>query len=230
MIFKHPPVLATFFTLLGVVILCTLGMWQVQRMDWKSDILAKLDAVYAASDAHPLDTADFKKGDFRYGAVTGVFMPDKALLLGPRTRGGEIGNDLVVPLRTASGTILVDMGWTATTDLARLPIHHVQGKKIRFEGLARIPAWNHFTPDNEPQQNRWYKPVIAEIAAAKNLENPLPFFLYAENASYKFDAEFPNNERWQPPNNHLQYALFWFAMAATLTIVYILRFVVKKSS
>ena len=74
----------------------------------------------------------------------------------------------------------------------------------------------------------WYRPDIFQIATEKDLKNPIPFMMYADSASQKFDAQFPNNTRWQPNNNHAQYALFWFSLAGALIVIYVLRFLKKK--
>ncbi|MEZ5814571.1 MAG: SURF1 family protein [Alphaproteobacteria bacterium] len=222
-----PPFWATLFTALGVLILCSLGTWQVQRLAWKNNLIDKLNRAYETEEAAPLDLENITNQEFTYGRVSGIFMPDKALLLGPRTMNKEIGHDLLVPLKTQNRTLIVNMGWTGAP-LDKQPIYHLQGKKVWFEGLARTPKWNSFTPENRPEQNAWYKADIEEIAQAKNLDAPYPFILRAEHASHKFDAAFPNNPRLLPNNNHLQYAFFWFAMAAALMGVYTLRFIVRK--
>ncbi len=220
------PFWATIMTVLGIAVLCTLANWQLQRLAWKSEIIAKLDAAYESENSKPLDIENFEDGDFTYGHVSGTFLPHKALLLGPRTKDEKIGNHLIVPLKQKNATILINMGWTEW-NLEELPIHHLKNKKVWFEGLARAPYWNSFTPDNVPKQDLWYKPDIHNIATAKDLKNPAPFILYAEHASHKFDAAFPNNKRWSPNNNHLQYAIFWFTMALTLAVIYVLRFLRK---
>jgi surfeit locus 1 family protein len=224
---RTPPLLPTFFTLLGVFILCSLGTWQVQRLEWKQAILQKLDDAYAGEHTQKLDFSDMGEDDFRYGRAEGLFQSDKALLLGPRTRDNKTGADLIVPLKLKQGTLLVNMGWT-DGKLESLPIHHLRGKKVWFEGLARRAHWNAFTPENNPDADLWYRPDIAEIVLAKDLDSPLPFFLFADRASHKFDASFPNNKRWAPPNDHLQYAIFWFTMAGALLVIYALRFLKKN--
>lgn len=220
------PFWATIFTIAGVIVLCGLGTWQIQRLTWKNEIIAGLNAAYDNPQSQAIDISAFKPGSFVYGRVSGVFLPDKAILLGPKTKDGKIGNDLIVPVKQNGTAIFVNMGWTASK-LEDLPIHHLQNKKLWFEGLARTPRWNSFTPENNPEKNLWYKPDLTEIAAVKNLQHPAPFILHAERASHKFDAAFPNNERWMPANNHLQYAAFWFTMALALCAVYVLRFIRK---
>ena len=49
------PVWGTILTVIGVVVLCTLGTWQLDRLAWKKDLIAKLDAAYASNQAGALD-------------------------------------------------------------------------------------------------------------------------------------------------------------------------------
>lgn len=219
------PLWGTALTVTGLIILCGLGYWQLQRLAWKSDVLNKLDAAYAGqSEPADLEQQNFEEGSFIYGRAKGVVLADKALLLGPRTKDDEIGHDVIVPIKTATGTIIiVNLGWSNMA-LKELPIQRLNNQTIWLEGIARAPSWNHFTPENEPDNDRWYKADLVEIAKVKNLPLPKPFMLYAERASDEFGAALPNNERWSPNNNHMQYALFWFAMAAAMAGVYALRF------
>ena len=223
------PFWATFLTLIGLCVLCGLGSWQLQRLTWKNDLISTLNKAYESPQHTPLDLQKITGSEFIYGQVDGIFMPNKALLLGPRTSNKEIGNDLLVPLQVGQRTLLVNMGWTKHP-LDEQPIDHLQGKKVWFEGLIRTPKWNSFTPENIPEDDTWYSANIEQIAEAKALQAPFPFLLRAENASHKFDAAFPNNERLLPNNNHLQYAFFWFAMAGALASVYTLRFVFKRKA
>lgn len=217
------PFWATFFTILGIGILCALGTWQIQRLAWKNDIIARLDKAYETQGATALNL-DTPPHDYSYGRVKGRFLPDQAFLLGPRTQNKKIGNDLIVPLLIDKHTLFINMGWS-DSPLYKMPIRHLQGKNVWFEGLIVTPHWNSFTPQNEPDKDLWYRLDTREIATIKNLPDAYPFILRAEHASHKFDAAFPNNEKLYPNNNHLQYALFWFAMAIALLAVYILRFI-----
>ncbi len=223
------PLWATVFTVISVAILLGLGTWQVKRMQWKNQIIAELDSAYNSERPDRLELDKAKDRNFSYGLIAGIFMPDKALLIGPRTKDGKVGKDLIVPVRVhGQYDLLVNLGWTEETDISRLPIHHAKGKGIRVTGLTRKPEWNDFTSENSPEQDLWFRADINQIAKAKDLKSPYPFLLYAETASYKFDAAFPNNERWYPRNKHLQYALFWYTMALALIVIYVIRFIWKK--
>lgn len=229
------PFWATAFTLIGMIILISLGTWQLERLKWKEDLISKITNAYAQKSQLPIDLeAIAASPEFTYGTLTGILKPDKAFLLGPpRIKNDIQGLDLIVPIevktRKTTHTVLVNMGWTSAT-LKDQPIYTLQDTKITFNGLLRFFSWNAFTPPNNPQDDLWYRLDIPLISASKSLKNLYPAVLVADHSNHKFDAAFFGDGRIAeirklPNNNHMQYALFWFAMAFALSTVYILRFI-----
>ena len=223
------PFWATIFTTLGVIALCTLGTWQIQRLAWKEDIIAKLDAAYDNPIKDP-DLSDLNDNDFLYAEIRGKFLFEKSILLGHTVKNEKPGQFLITPLLTDQGTLLVNMGFNPKGwALENHFLKSYNNEKISFTGIIRKPSCNSFTPQNSPEENTWYRLDIDQISSAQNLKNPMPFVMIVDFASRKFDAQFPNNERWEPNNNHAQYAFFWFTLASTLVIIYGLRFFRKET-
>lgn len=225
------PFFATLFTTLGILILCSLGTWQLERLEWKNDLISKLETAYSAENPSPIALDADHTPEFTYGQIEGTFMPDKAFLLGPPTMRDEVpGLNLIVPLKTEKYTLLVNMGWTSHS-LEQQPIYHLQNKTVSFTGLLRYFSWNAFTPPNNPEEDIWYRLDVPLISASKKLENTYPAALIADSANYKFDGAFFSDAaqaKKMPNNNHLQYAFFWFAMAGALITVYVLRFIKNR--
>lgn len=219
---KPFPLTATIFTLISVVILCSLGTWQLQRLNWKNTVISQLQTAYNTPSNTPL-TMD---KDYAYGQVTGQWLSDKAFLVKPRTQNGKVGAHYIVPLQTKESSILVNLGWT-DKDLPSITTPSDQSTST-VTGLSRKPYWSRFTPPNSPQTQEWYRLDIAEIASVYDIKNPAPHILYAEKISNNPFKDFPNSARWYPPNNHAQYTAFWFGMAAILLIIYGLKFFKTK--
>lgn len=228
------PFWATLLTILGVIILCSLGTWQLQRLAWKNELITKLENSYNASGKNVLDLDTINSGDLPYGRVKGQLLTPKGLFLGYETREinglNQPGKILITPLKTESGNILIQMGWWPLSQSNRSIYKGYRGEEIWLEGLIKKPSWNVFTPDNDPPSDIWYKIDTEQIAEAKNIENLYPFILVADKASPGFSEIYPNNERWEPNNNHAQYALFWFTLAGALIIIYWLRFIRKTEN
>jgi surfeit locus 1 family protein len=149
-----------------------LGTWQVQRLGWKTQLIAKLEDRLLR-DPLPLppqiDPAAIHDFDYRRVYATGRFRHDKEMLVGPRLRDGQDGYMVITPLEREGGasTILVNRGWISKKhrSQASRPQGLPQGQ-VTVEGLLREP-WkkNMFTPDNRPERGEFFFPDVAEMAA-----------------------------------------------------------------
>jgi surfeit locus 1 family protein len=148
-----------------------LGTWQVKRLQWKTELMAKLeDRILKEPLPLPphVDPKAIEEFDYRRVLATGRFRHDQEMLVGPRLREGENGFQVVTPLERENGAkILVNRGWVSKKkkdhrdrDPEALP----QGE-VTVEGLLRAP-WkkNMFTPENRPEINEFYFPDIDQMA------------------------------------------------------------------
>lgn len=217
--------IAACFIFMGVAILITLGAWQLDRLNWKNNIIEALESEYAKNpENHPYDyerlNALKDPLDIRYGMTRGKFDYNKEILLGPKPHEGEIGYLVITPLNIRTGgVVLVNRGWIAIADKDNINQTH-NSKIMNIIGVFRKPDWNDFTPENSPENDIWTKLDINNIAEAKGIENPAPVILYMERASENFAPIIPQVEKWKPRNKHLQYAIFWFTMAGALLGVF----------
>ena len=206
-----------FIITVAFLTLCALGTWQLQRLEWKENIIAQLDSEYAQnSDQSLLHFEDLSTAKLRYGNVRGRFDYTKEILVGPVSHDGKIGYRVVTPIKLQTGgSLLVQRGWIDQNSQDRLKATHPKGN-ITVTGIFRQPDWNRFTPDNSPENNIWTKLDIKEIAEAKNINPIAPVILYAQKASKDFQGLIMQQQKWYPRNKHKQYALFWFTMAFVL--------------
>ncbi len=232
-------VLATVLTVCGVSILFTLGSWQLQRLEWKQGLLDELRAVYAVdASSHDLfpDLADGPDGWAR-GFLSGTYLQDKFLLIGPRTEDGEAGYHLLVPMRIERDGrehyILINRGWVPQD----AEIGSRGDVQVTVSGLAQgVPDANSFVPENVPEKEDWFRYDLEQMAKARDVPSFLPVIVFAEeeNPSLKFSEgvePYPVSAALKPdlPNNHLQYAIFWFTMGFILCVFYVLRFFVYRN-
>ena len=216
------PVWGTILTFIGVVVLCALGLWQLQRLDWKRGILEAIEAERNSEASLPaLTLADFENGPvYKRGQIEGRFIEGKNFLIGPRTHEGKPGYHIIAPFALdGSGVVLVNRGWVG---LDYNPADIDWPAHSTITGVLRQPdGGNMFTPPNQPEKDIWYVIDRSEIAWAKDLHSLSPLMLYEES-----DDIIPLTESLHslPDNNHLQYALFWFAMAGAMVVVYGFRF------
>jgi surfeit locus 1 family protein len=92
-------------------------------------------------------------------------------------------------------------------------------------GLAR-PAERQglFLPNNEPEHNRWFWRDLGGMARSmfpQGTPSVAPFFIEAERSDTPGGWPLGGQTRLEIPNDHLQYALTWFALAFALVVIYV---------
>jgi surfeit locus 1 family protein len=209
---------AKILTALMLAVLLSLGLWQVQRLAWKTDLLARMEAQMAAPPVDfPESLEKPQHWEYRQVKLTGSYMADQRYVLQPRTHGGRVGVHLLVPFRLQSGGIVfVNMGWLPqdSVDAVTLP-----AETQTIAGVVQLPYQGMFTPDNDPAQGFWYWADLSALAKAAGVTNAAPVLVtLPPQAGDVYPAGFAVTANIR--NDHLQYAFFWFGMALILVIVY----------
>ncbi len=207
--------------LAGAAILVALGLWQVQRLDWKRGILTEIETEISA-DPQPLP-ADPDPAEHRYLPVTleGSIGPKELHVLVSQKVVGA-GYRVIAPFTTEDGRrILVDRGFVP--DDAK-----DEARRIGETALKANLHWpderNSFTPANERERNIWFARDVAEMAEVLDTE-PLLAVVRAETPAAPGIGPLPVSTSGIP-NDHLQYAITWFSLAAVwlgMTLVWIRR-------
>jgi len=82
----------TVFSLPALLICLALGVWQIERLFWKQDLIAQRQAALAATPiAVPKTLAEARGMEFRHVSDQGVFLNDKEIYLGATSEGGGQG-------------------------------------------------------------------------------------------------------------------------------------------
>ncbi|WNJ94019.1 SURF1 family protein [Bosea sp. 685] len=239
-------VLLGALALIGILGFLALGLWQVQRLGWKQALIARVESRIHAAPAPapgPAGWAAVADDEYRRVRVSGLFQQDRQTFVQAVTeRGG--GYWLMTPLRSDAGfTVLVNRGFvtpeqrsqlsgpasassgqvpTAQVPTAQVPTAQVPAAQVTVTGLLRpSEPGGGFLRHNDPAADRWYSRDIAAIAAVRGLGERG----FGEVAPYFIDADATQGPAGFPvggltvlrfANNHLVYALTWFALALML--------------
>ena len=219
------------FALVAFAILCWLGVWQLQRLEWKQGIIAKMQARMGKPPlplprAHewPIMNA-LRETEYRKYHVTGTFDHTKEVLIFRAAGKRQLGPvfHVITPLSRADGsTVLINRGFVphALRDQAKRSAGQIGGPVIITAYLRKAEPRNSFTPVDTPDKGIWYSRDPEAMASHLKLENAAPFLLDADST--------PNPGGWPKggvtsvkiPNNHLSYAWTWFGLAGALLAVF----------
>ncbi|HAD28548.1 MAG TPA: hypothetical protein DCF96_07780 [Rhodobacteraceae bacterium] len=218
-------ILPLLFGFLGVAILLWLGFWQIDRLAWKEGRLAVI-AIKMAAEPDPL-IDHFKTphadANLNYTRVRfeGVMTQKEAHVLtslkysGPGTQSGP-GFRILKEVIWNGKNFFLDLGF----------VPEIQKDDDRFEGPVRVIGNilnpddydASFTPDPDLDKNIWFARYLPQMARELSV---LPFMVVVERAEIlkngawvAFDDVTPLPVSVNIPNDHTEYAITWFSLAA----------------
>ncbi len=210
----------TFGMLLLVIVFVALGSWQVQRLTWKLDLIARVDArIHAQPVAMPAPaqwgSINQDKDEYRRVTATGVFLPDRQVLVQAVTELGA-GFWVVTPMILPDGaTILINRGFLPSDRRdAVLPAAGQPSPIVSVMGLLRMSEPDGaFLRSNDPASGRWYSRDVAAIATAEGLDRVAPFFIDADATTNAGGFPIGGMTVVSFRNSHLVYAVTWYLLA-----------------
>lgn len=243
---KHKPLGLALLASIPLIAFA-LGCWQVQRLGWKTDLIARFedrlvrDPLPLPPVLDPAAVADF---DYRRVRARGRWRHDQECLLGPRLHDGQDGYLVVTPLdrsvdfpSAAAGghntSILVCRGWIPKAKAAQSSRPaSLTPDVVEVQGLLREP-WkkNFFTPANDPARGAWYFPDVAQMAAHTGAQAIWVEETMRPDLLASYDREAKGVPIGRPAevnlrNNHVQYIFTWFSLSAATAVM--LWMVVKR--
>ena len=202
------------FGVAGTLILLALGDWQLDRLTWKTALLAEIDTRMQAHPVPvPLDPNPERHAYLRVSATGTIPGRELHVLTSVQTLGP--GFRVVVPLSTDGRIFLADLGF----------VPEVQKSLERPSGTIRIEgnlAWPRevdalFTPDPDIEENIWFARDVERMAAELRTS---PVLIVADRISRLDGSDWISWTATRPtpidaniPNDHLEYAITWFSLA-----------------
>ncbi len=220
-------------TLLALIVLLGLGSWQLMRLSEKDRLVTQIEASLSAPPVPLPETetwASLKSSeyDYRRVSVSGTFNHEKEALAFGFIAVGDRGDTregffALTPLTLADGAIvLVNRGFVPQA--LREQSSRSEGLTkgfVTLTGIMRAPQIKGtFTPNDEPTKNLYFTIDPVTIASALKLDKVAPFIVDADRIAGS--APWPDGGHTVVTlvNNHLQYALTWFALAFGLMGVF----------
>ena len=214
-----PVVLGT----LGVLFLCGLGAWQLQRLEWKTKILKNIEQKIVAEPIELPKNLKKQTDQYLSVSVTGAVQLNELHVL---TSLKNIGPGFLVisPLKLRDGRlIMVDRGFIPEDEK---DVQRISGKIKVIGNLLWPNEIDGFTPDPNIKKNIWFGRDL--LGMSEHL-GTLPILVVARETSFP-DQTLPQRVGVNIANNHLSYAVTWFSLACVwfgMTILLVYR--IKKN-
>ena len=206
-------IVAIALSLAVLALFIGLGIWQVQRLQWKEGVLAEIGARIEAQPVALPATPDPIDDKYLPVEVTGE-MRDPTLRVLVSTKQSGAGYRLISPLATDGGDVMIDRGFIRV-DQKQPP---VQTGPVTVVGNLHWPDdRSGATPDNDVDNNTWFArdiPQMAEILGTR------PVLVIARQIDPPQAGVAPLPVTTEGiPNRHLEYAGTWFLLALTWSVM-----------
>lgn len=197
------------FGIAGVAVLLALGIWQVQRLAWKQAILTEIAARISGPPIALPEVLDPAGDKYLPVTVSGDFTGEDIAVLASLKNIGAIWR-LVAVLETPDGRrIMVDRGYVTPQEDNRTGPESA----VTVTGNLHWPEeTDSFTPDPDAKTGLWFARDVTVMAAALGTE---PVLVVARETSEGQPSATPLPVGAEGiPNDHLNYAITWFSLAA----------------
>jgi len=220
-----------------------LGCWQVQRREWKLNLIAEMDAKTKASPVDlPADLNELQNMEYRNVKVKGVFEHENEMFISPRQelglqesgdRGGMvssshgIGAHVLTPFVVAEGIhkgirIVINRGWVPLKkmDAGTRAQGQVEGE-VEVVGVVRHTDKGAFLGDNDKKSRVWQSRDLYGIA--EKLDT-LPVWLDANVRSSVEGGPIGGQTRVNLRNEHMSYIVTWYSLSVLTAALWWFKF------
>lgn len=217
----------------AIVLFSGLGVWQLERRAWKRDLIAQVEQRVHAPAVPAPGRASWPhiaaRDAYRHVTAKGRFLDVRpALAQAVTVRGG--GFWVIAPFRMDDGAVVMVNRGFVPADRSGWPSLAPPPGVTEITGLLRVSEpGGGFLRHNDPAADRWYSRDVAAIAHSRGLDDVAPYFIDAEAAANDPDrVPIGGLTVISFPDNHLVYALTWFALA-TMSAYALIRLYVGRA-
>ncbi|MGQ3892547.1 SURF1 family protein [Legionella sp. CNM-4043-24] len=214
----------TCLAALAISLLSSLGYWQLQRAEEKSDMLNRATQLSQQAPSHWTESQTLP-AQYQNLSVRGTYLP-QVLLLDNQYHDHQIGYDVLSPLLLSNNRIiLVDRGWIkASADRRQIPDISNPLRELQLSGQAYYPSEKTWVLgeviEKKSDKNILIEKIDTKIISQLLHKSVYPFIIrLGGQEAYGFIRDWAVVS--MPPERHKAYALQWFAMALIVLILFI---------
>ena len=205
--------LFSIFVFFFISIFIALGSWQLVRLNWKLELLNKIDV---SLKKEPVDLMTNVPEDYLKIKTSGVIDFDKQIYLYSLNEKGLPGFNVVNPIIINNKNFLLNRGWIPFNKKNTKEINIFDHKTI-LGTLKKQTKASRFKPVNDVKDNYWFTLDRNDVFKYTN-KNFSPFIIYLNN---NLELPKPRIITVNIPNSHKKYAITWFSLALSIFLFYL---------
>ena len=202
------------FVFLFITLFCTLGTWQLYRLQWKQDVINQISEGLKST---PIKYSQDIRKNYQKVTLVGEYDFKSQIYLYSLNDKGQPGFDVVTPFETKKKeNVLVNRGWIKKELKNHSDINILSNNVTGM--LRQANRKNFFTPDNDINKNIWFSVNLEDVQkiTGKKFNE---FIVYLDDKN--INAPKPKKITVDLPNNHLKYALTWYSISISILFYYL---------
>ena len=223
----RPPLWGTIGLVVGCIIFCTAGFWQLGRANEKRALFTAFEHGDGSETRHdPVADNEAEQYLYQRFTLTGRYEPERQILLDNMVHDSRPGYHVLTPLKIGTTAVLINRGWLyADPDRNVLPEITVQDKIRNVTGrLYRLPRAGYELDPPAPQSDITW-PIRLSFPPVDEITEHLGFPVHDYQLLLDPGETDGYTRAWKPvlmsPEKHLAYAIQWFTMAGTIILIYV---------
>ena len=205
--------LFSVFVYFIILVLLSLGFWQLYRLNWKLDLINQIEN---SLKVEPIELQNVEKKNYLRIKTSGQIDFEKQIYLYNLNETGKPGFEVINPIKIGKEDYLINRGWISFDKKNKPEINIIDQKNIIGTLMLQSKS-SSFKPKNEIDKNYWFTLDREDILKFTG-RNFSKYIIYL-NGSYENPR--PKLITAKISNNHKKYAITWFSMAISILLIYL---------
>ena len=196
-----------------ILILLSLGAWQLYRLNWKLDLINEIENSLKNI---PIELSKADKKNYLRIKTSGKVDFNKQIYLYNLNENGNPGFEVINPIVIDNENFLINRGWINFDQKEKSEINLFDETNIIGTLKLQTKA-NSFKPENDIEKNYWFTLNRDDVFSYTG-KRFSKYIIYL-NGEYKIPK--PKVITANISNNHKKYAITWFSMAISILLIYL---------
>jgi surfeit locus 1 family protein len=205
--------LFSVFVYFIILVLLSLGFWQLYRLSWKLDLINQIEN---SLKVEPIELQNVEKKNYLRIKTSGQIDFEKQIYLYNLNESGKPGFEVINPIKIGKEDYLINRGWISFDKKNKPEINIIDQKNIIGTLMLQSKS-SSFKPKNEIDKNYWFTLDREDILKFTG-RNFSKYIIYL-NGNYENPR--PKVITAKISNNHKKYAITWFSMAISILLIYL---------